>query len=140
MRTVVVHLRNATQALIEDFLARTYTRQKGPPWICDVDGDPCLYIHIYRDMELEFEPEEIAQLRDELGGEPTVSIAADVSGRHEGGKQVREFVFKLLTEFEGLAEDEYTKGFWTLDEVMSKSKKRDRASGRERTFFDYRQP
>jgi hypothetical protein len=123
MRTVFVHLRNATQEQVEAFLERTYTRQHGPPWIGECDCDACLYINIYHDLRSEAEPEELASLHKELGGEPTVSVSADVSGRHRGDEQVRDFVSKLLSEFDGLAQDEYTEGFWTLDEIRSEHKK-----------------
>ena len=93
-------------------------------------------------MELELEPELLAKLRKELKGGPTVSVVADVSGRHSGDKQVREFVSALLSEFEGLAEDEFTDGFWTLDEIRSRSRKPAGSglSGRRKghTFFDWR--
>src|SRR5882724_6249983 len=123
MRSVWLHLRSASEEQVVNFLKHTYTRQKGPPWICDVRGDACLYIDIDREMELELEPELLAKLRKELKGGPTVSVVADVSGRHSGDKQVREFVSALLSEFEGLAEDEFTDGFWTLDEILSRSRK-----------------
>jgi len=142
MRTVLVHLRNTTEEQVVNFLKRTYTYQAGPPWICDVGGDACLYINIYRDMELESEPESIANLCNELRCRPTVSISADVSGRHPGDEQVREFVSILLSQFEGLAQDEFTEGFWTLDEIRSECRKPTASglSGRQEghSFFDYR--
>jgi hypothetical protein len=114
MRTIIVHLRSATEEQVEQFLTRTYPRQNGPPWICDVNGDACLYIKIYRDLNIESQPEEIALLHTQLGGEPQVSVSADVSGRHPGDEQVRDFVYRILSQFEGLAQDEYTKGFGPL--------------------------
>jgi|HubBroStandDraft_6_1064221.scaffolds.fasta_scaffold463028_1 hypothetical protein len=141
MRTVLVHLRSATEEQVKSFLTHTYPRQFGPPWICDVDGDACLYINISRDMALYFEPEELASLLKQLGGALTVSVSADVSGRHPGDEQVRDFVYKLLSQFEGLAEDDYTEGFWTQDDIQSERRK-PRRGGRGRpdghTFFDYR--
>jgi hypothetical protein len=74
MRTVWVHLWNTTEEQAENLLKRTYTRQEGPTWICDVGGDACLYINIYRGMERVLEPEEIANLCNELRGKPTVRI------------------------------------------------------------------
>lgn len=73
-------------------------------------------------MAIETEPERIAALKKELGCEP-VSVSADVSGRHPGDQQVRDLVSKLLSEFGGVAEDEYTEGFWTLNEIQSEQRK-----------------
>jgi len=123
MRTVFVHLRNAAEDQVEDFLGRAYPLQEGPPWICAVEGDPCLYIQMYRELAREAAREELAGLRKSLGDGPTVSVIAEVSGRHAGDLQVRDFVSKLLSEFEGLAKDDYTEGFWTIDEIHSERRK-----------------
>lgn len=139
MRTVLVHLRSGTEEQIAESLSRTYTKQKGPPWICDAGGDACLYINIHR-VSIEFEPEKLASLRKELGGDLRVSVSADVSGRHPGDEQVRDFVYRLLSEFGGLAEDDWTDGWWTLDDVMSERKRTSTLSGECHTFFDHRYP
>ena len=39
-----------------------YNRQKGPPWIDEIDGDPRLYIDFYHDLYSEFEPKEIEEI------------------------------------------------------------------------------
>ena len=139
MRTIIVHLRKATEQQVEQFLTRTYPFQKGPPWICDIRGDACLYIKIYRDLNIESHAEEIALLHTHLGGEPTVSVIADVSGRHPGDEQIRDFVYRLLSEFEGLAQDEYTDGFWTLDDITLGRKRTSPLSSEKQGygFFDY---
>lgn len=143
MRTVFVHFRDATKEQVEDLLTDTYSLQKGTQgsqWIHTVDGDPCLYIWIHPDLEDDCEPEEFADLLDSLGGKPTVTVIANVSGRHPGDMQVREFVSKLLTKFKGLASDDFTEGFWTLDDILSGETKpyRWQDGKRVRTFFDYR--
>lgn len=84
MRTVLVHFKSASEQQIVDFLMRTYPRQSGPPWICEAHGYACLYIRIYRHLFIEFAAEDIANLTRELGCTPTISVSADVSGRHEG--------------------------------------------------------
>ena len=140
MRTVLVHLQGTTEVQIENYFGRTYPNQKGPPWICPIGEDPCLYINIYRDIQGEFEPEDISNLQQELGGSPTVSVRADVSGRHPGDEQVRDFVLKILSEFQGVAQDDFTEGFWTEDDIRLDRRKTSSVSANrdERTFFDYR--
>jgi hypothetical protein len=142
MRTVIVHLRNATEEQVEQFLSNTYPAQEGPPWVCFVEGDACLYIDVYRHLAIEFEPERVAALHSALGCAPSVSVSADVSGRHAGDEQVGDFVFKLLSAFEGLAGDEYTEGFWTLDDIKSDRRKPSTLKGRPdgHTFFDHSYP
>ena len=136
MRTIVVHLRSATEDQVEGFLKRTYPMQDGPPWISAIDGDACLYIEIYRDLASEADPQEVASLRKALGDEPTVSVMANVSGRHPGGPEVRDFVSRLLSEFEGLLEDDFTEGYWTLAEIQREETKSSRQRNKEqkRTF------
>jgi hypothetical protein len=61
--------------------------------------------------------EEIALLYTQLGGEPSASVSADVSGRHPGDERIRDFVYRFLSQFEGLEQDEHTQGSWTLDAI-----------------------
>jgi len=131
MRTVLVHLRNTNQEDVAQFLEATYPRQGGPIWIVEVRGDPCLFIDFYRDAESEFEPDDFAQLGRFFGGAPSVSIAADVSGRHGGEEQVRAFVSTMLNRFDGRAQDDYTAHFWTLDEIRAGHRVQ------RHEFFDY---
>jgi hypothetical protein len=94
-------------------------------------------------MFIEFYPEDIVSLSEELGGTPTISVSADVSGRHAGDEQVREFVSKLLSKFDGVAQDEYTEGFWTLTDIQANRKKRAlgmRGRPDGHTFLDHRFP
>jgi hypothetical protein len=119
VRSVFVHLRDATENEVAEFLQRTYPFQQGPPWICDAAGDPCLYIDFYRDRLREMEPEDMVALATALGGEPATSVVADVSGRHYGDEQVRSFVTTMLGKYAGVAQDEYTKHCWTAAEVLS---------------------
>jgi hypothetical protein len=77
-----------------------------------------------------------------LEASPRSGLSADVSGRHPSDEQVREFVSTLLSDFEGLAQDDFTEGFWTLDEIRSESRKPAASGilGRQEghSFFDYR--
>ncbi len=78
---------------------------------------------IYRDFNLEAQEEEIALLHPQLGGEPSASVSADASGRHPGDEQVIRLCLPVLPEFEGLAQDEYTQGFWTPDDIRLERRK-----------------
>ena len=131
MRSVFVHLRDVTEDEVAEFLQRTYPFQQGPPWICHIAGDPCLYINFYRDHLIEMDPEDLAVLETVLGGRPAISVMADVSGRHYGDDQVRSFVSILLEEYAGVAQDEYSNHCWTAAEVLSGFQVRGHR------FFDY---
>ena len=140
MRTIFVHLLEATEEQVASFLTEAFPSQKGSPWIVAVAGDPCLYIRFCRNWQAESEPQEIECLRAALGGDPSVSLSADVSGRHPGDAEVREFVFLVLSEFDGVAEDEFTEGFWTKAEIVAGRRKPSNLSSRQEglIFFDYR--
>lgn len=140
MRTIFVHLREATEEQVASFLSEAFPNQKGPPWILSVAGDAHLYIRFCRNWQAESEAEEIECLRAMLGGKPSVSLSADVSGRHSGDAEMREFVSRILSKFDGLAEDEYTEGFWTMEEIIREYRKPSNLSGKweGQTFFDYR--
>jgi hypothetical protein len=132
MRSVIFHLRDASEEEVAQFLQRAFPFQAGPPWICDVEGDPCLYIDLYRDGPNEYEPKDWARLVDALGCAPATSVVADVSGRHAGDDQLRFLASKLLGEFQGLAMDDFSEHYWSAAEVLSGV----RADGDR--FFDYR--
>jgi len=131
MRTVFVHLRDTTEKEVAAFLQRTYPAQKGPPWIYEVAGEACLYIDLYRDHLKEFEPQGLLNLVQALNGEPVTSVGADVSGRYKGDDQVHAFVTTMLTEYAGVAMDDYSYHCWTLTEIESGYK----FEGHR--FFDY---
>lgn len=132
MRSVFALLKSATNAEVTAFLQRTYSFQMGPPWINAVQGDPCLYINFVQYKHVVSEPDEQTEIIRQLGHEPSVVIMADVSGRHPGDEQVSRFVTAILTQFPGVAQDEYTPHCWTLDEVLQG----DLVDGHP--FFDYR--
>jgi hypothetical protein len=119
MDSVVVHLRDATEKQVTDFLGCAYPFQQGPPWIFEQSGDACLYINVYSEARQEYEPQVWAGVVAALGAEPTVSVIADVSGRHKGEGQERVFVRTMLSQFRGVALDEYTDYCWTLEDIIS---------------------
>jgi hypothetical protein len=131
MRSVLIHLRSATENGVTAFLAQTYPSPQAPPWLLPQADDPVLYIELYRDMDAEYEPEELRSLADDLKGRPSISIIAHVSGRHNGDKEVLQFIDVVLGAFDGVAQDGYTPHCWTREQVMS---------GHEvqgHRFFDY---
>src|SRR5512139_134226 len=103
MCTVLVHLRDATELEVKDFLARAYPLQPGPPWVCATWGDPVRYVDFIRDIEWEFSAALCDALRRELGCDLSISVAVDVSGRHPGDEEVRCFVDHILARFAGVA-------------------------------------
>jgi hypothetical protein len=130
VRSVLVFLRDTTEAEVAAYLDGAYPSQR-EPWVAAVDGDAFLYIHLYHDGPREHEAEEWADIICRFGGEPAVGVIADVSGRHPGDEQATGFVTGLLVRFSGAAMDEYTTHLWSLSELRA---------GRHiegHPFFDY---
>ena len=123
MRSVVVHLSKASKVEIVNLLTKTYSVQQGDNWQLEIEGDAYLYIYLLPNAEAE-------QISN-LGYIPTISIAADVSGRHKGDAQVRSFVSALLSQFDGHVQDDYSNHCWTLEEIHSNKL----VNGHK--FFDY---
>lgn len=108
---------------------RTYPLQ-ADPWIYQVNGDAALYIRFYE----EILPDERAILILAMGGMPSVSISADLSGRHWARRIMimKDFVSGILSSFDGLANDGYSDHHWTLKEVISG---RTNEQGQQLEFF-----
>ena len=87
--------------------------------VFEVEREPYLYIDFYTDGLREFEPEDWAALVRTLGGEPAISLIVDVSGRHSGDRELKEFVSAVLSKFDGFTQDEYTNHCRTLREIVS---------------------
>ena len=128
MRTVLIHLADATQTVVEAALTQSYPGQ-ADPWIAYESDDPVLYIRVGSSQN-ELEPDELHRLRTTLG-ERVTTVSADVSGRHAGDLAVRSLVSDLLTRFRGLAQDDYTSHFWTLREIQAST------TVEGHPFFDY---
>ncbi len=131
MRSILVHFRSASEEEVIAFLKRTYPFQPGPPWILDKAGDAAVYIDIYEDLNTEFEVEAYFALLECLGGEPSVSVQADVSGRHKGDEEARLVACTLLDAFDGIVQDEYTDHCWTAEQI------RNNHMAQGHSFFDY---
>jgi hypothetical protein len=101
-------------------LSREFPGQSRP-WIYPAEPEnQCLYIDFHGHIETEFEPDEVAEIVDALGQKPDVSLAADVSGRHPGVKEVAHFVKLCLRNFRAVAGDDYSSHAWTLSEIQSR--------------------
>jgi len=131
MRSVFVLLRETTGSEVAAHLDRTYPSQR-EPWVMLVDGDAYLYFDFYRDGPREHEPQDWANIVQQLSGEPAVAVVGDVSGQHPGDEQAAEFVADLLTRFSGAAMDDYTHHLWSLAELREGH----RVAGHP--FFDYK--
>lgn len=120
MRSIFIHLKNASKTEIREYLDTITSKPNGTSgvdWlVVSEEGDPVLYVAFYNDYE-EFEPQDWNNLLLVLGNEPSVSIVADISGRHSGTGEVFEFVEKILTKFDGVAQDDRSEHCWTLEEM-----------------------
>jgi hypothetical protein len=115
MRSVFVHLWRTSEAEVSAALDHAYTKDGDEHWLGQVDDDPYLYIRFYREGPLE--DESWSSRFSKCPGPPTVSIVADVSGRHDGWREAQAFVVALLEEFEGVATDDAGLRLWCLEEV-----------------------
>lgn len=129
MRSIFVHLWHTTEDEVAAALDRLYPMQSRP-WLLKVDEDVCLYIDLYRAGATE--DDEWHTRFPSRGGPPAVSVIADISGRHEGWPEVREFVTQILGAFDGVATDDDWLHLWSLGEVQN-----DRVIG-GRKFGDWR--
>ncbi len=120
MRSVFVYLKNVDKAKVVVALDKICD-QRGAlldGWICLTKGTPVLYVDFYTDLEIEFEPDDWTRLIDSLGCKPSVSVTANVSGRHNGRPEVIAFLKALLDKFEGVVQDD-SESIWTMQEVLS---------------------
>ena len=131
MRSVFIHLSDADEAQVESFLDESYPGQR-KPWTHPSNTDEILYIDLYRELRAEVDDSEFEAIVTTLGGEPTSSLVAHVSGRHDGTAEVYAFVTACLTRFTGAAQDEYSNHCWTLPELEC------HAQFQGHPFFDFR--
>ena len=132
MRSVFFHLIGVTRQVVAERLSVIATSNGPKGWHLPRGSSlPILYLGFYDDLLAEAEPDNLEALTASLGMMPAVTVMADVSGRDPGDVEVREFAEFMLTEFHGVAWDDYTCHCWTLSEIQSGAK----ADGH--TFFDY---
>ena len=126
-RYVHAFLRDAQEPEVREFLTQAYSQQEDP-WILGDKGDARLYIWLYRTQDVADnndlgEPNEVQRLIDAFDGLPSLMVSVQVSGRHEGTAEVKQFLNLILNRFTGLAEDEYVPALWTLEEINAGVKK-----------------
>jgi hypothetical protein len=132
MRSVVIHLVNATRDAVRTHLTQFAQPEDGDRWLYPpAASQPSLYIEFYEKYEREVAADELLSLTSALGEGTRLSILANVSGRVPGDVEVQAFAECLLSVFRGVAEDEYSKCFWSLEEIRAGVKQG------ELKFFDY---
>lgn len=85
------------------------------------DNDNVLYIDFCDDFS-DWEPEILFNIENFFKEKSTKYLSADISGRHDGIKEVMWLTQQLLMNFEGVVLDDYTGHLWTLKEIESKTK------------------
>ena len=98
MRSVFLHLKEVEKKSVVTALDQICDRPNGSTgedWLCLKNEDPVLYVGFYTDYT-EYEPDSWKVIIDALGCEPTVSVVADVSGRHNGKPEVVAFLKAVL--------------------------------------------
>ncbi|MGL4422739.1 MAG: hypothetical protein ACRCZF_18875 [Gemmataceae bacterium] len=118
MRTLLVFLRNTTEAAVRVYFDAAYPQQR-EPWVLYDRGVACLYIHFYTNGPIEHEPENWNDIVQRFGGPPAVGVSADVTGRCTTDEPVVGFVAALLSRFDGAAMDEATTHLWSLDDFQA---------------------
>ena len=132
MRSVFFHLVGVTRQVVADRLSSLATVNGQESWYLPRGSStPVLYLCFYGDLLAEAKPAEVDALIVSLGMMPAVTVMVEVSGRSPGDAEVLEFAALMLTEFRGVACDDYTSHCWTLPEIQSGAK----IDGH--TFFDY---
>jgi hypothetical protein len=102
-----MHLRDTTETTVADFLRRTYTHQKGPPWACAVNGEVVIYLDCYPIELMQFDDCAWLSLIDAMKALPAVTVIAHVMRRHTNHPQaVPDVLTTVLGEFRGVAQDQ----------------------------------
>jgi hypothetical protein len=117
MRSVIVHLWNATESDVAATLGDLYVSNGPEGWKLERNGDPYLYIGIYRFGPIE--NENWLTRFAARSGPPSVSVFADISDRHDGWPETQAFVVNLLAKFDGLAEDDRGLRFRSRAQVLA---------------------
>lgn len=120
MRSVFAHLKNVDPASVAAALDSICDQRDDihDQWLCLSDGDPVLYVGFYTDHAVEYELDEWTRLTEALGCTPSVSVVADVSGRHDGRPEVIAFLKALLDQFDGVVQDDF-EPVWTMQQVLN---------------------
>lgn len=117
MRSIFIYLWQTTESTVATALDAAYSRapRADLEWIQSINEDPYLYISFYHDGPAETGDWDTRFAAH--GGPPTVSVVVDISGRHEGWPQTRDFAVWALSRFNGIAEDDNAERFWSREEI-----------------------
>jgi hypothetical protein len=131
MRIVGVIFKGTSLDRVETWLDN-FAARADDQWVYPAgQHEVVLYIRIPKDLKKEFETYEYTELSLALRVEPSIGLFAHINGRYEGTKEATLFVTSILKQFEGVAFDEFTNHWWTLDEIVN-----DKIIGGFH-FFDY---
>jgi hypothetical protein len=107
MRSTFIHIKGAHREQIADALSDF-----------SVEG---LYLDYYEDHREEYSWQQGEDLRERLGiFPPDVTVMADISGRIVGYQESLRLARYLLTQFDGLVQDDGA-GIWSLAELEQDS-------------------
>lgn len=70
---------------------------------------------------MEYEDIELNELKKLLGGVPTATLCIEMRGlkTKQYIEDTKEFVIKILTQFEGIVDDQcFESKFWSLSEIL----------------------
>lgn len=121
MRTVIFHLKDTTSQEVGQRLDEFARLNIMGEWRYPreaVGADWVLNIRFYDELLNEVEEDLADDLESALGQMPDVSVSAEVSGRFSGEKEIQQLATYLLSQFQGVAWDDYTEHCWTLAEIQ----------------------
>jgi hypothetical protein len=132
MRSVFFHLVDVTRLQVAERLSDFADPSGTNRWNWPRQGSsPVLFLRFYDEFDQEAELEDLIALKAALGRLPDVSVVAYVSGTIPGDAQVREIAALMLSNFDGVAWDDFTGHCWTRSEIQSG------ALAHGHPFFDY---
>jgi hypothetical protein len=127
LRSVFVHLWNTSEGDVTAAFDWLYASNGPAAWMILREGDPCIYIEFYGDGPVE--DEGWSTRFADRGGPPSVSVIANISGRHDGWLEAQAFVVDTLTSFDGMARDDGGLRLWSGSEVRADTRVEGRLFG-----------
>ena len=119
MRSIYVFLCSVDKYVVqESLLFAAVHRADFDDWVLPNADDPVLYVSVDTDVQGD-EPENIEAVRATLVEEPSVVVVVDVSGRHQGADEAKEFTIAALSRFPGVAQDDYSSHAWTREQILA---------------------
>ncbi|WP_223596684.1 DUF3888 domain-containing protein [Neobacillus bataviensis] len=142
MRSVILIFEDDKQDAIirffDSYCNESFGEWPEKQWNVLVNDDACLYINPIFEYEDDFIPfiediedEDSLKILKEIDNN-VVLWGIDISGRHDGRKEVTELIIQLFSVESGYAIDDYTDHFWTMEEIQNKKLIKGHA------FFDFK--